>query len=176
MLRTVRLVVLLAALCLMVSCGALIAQELPNLNSVEVLLPGQAVVQTQVRFFEGSGNETLAVGIRSNLDARREIGLWYTTITNRNEDPVAGSIRESKWNALSLAWKQEISRRFLGRRLAIVASVDLSTAGPRGTNLDTGAYAEMDGVIPAVALPLQWRHGQTTWVAESKVAWFECYG
>ena len=173
MLRTVRLVVLLAALGLMVSCGALIAQELPNLNSAEVLPPGQTLVQTQARFFEGSGNETLAVGIRSNLDARRETSLWYTAITNRGEDPLAGSVRESKWHALSLAWKQEVSSNFLGKMLAVVASVDLSTSGPRGTNLNTGAYAEMDGVIPAVALPLQWQHGQTTWVAEGKVVWFE---
>ncbi len=120
----------------------------------------------------GGDDPLIALGLKGEAGEGRDCTVWYTHWDNDSADPIAGALRASRWDGLSVTLKQELSDEYDRYRLALVGGADFATSGPRGTNTVTGASAKMGPATPALALPLEWQSGQSTIIVQPKVVWF----
>ena len=171
------LVVALVAVALLMMAAAWGQEGTPNVRTAETW-QGPTVWQGGARTFKGSGNTIWSLGIRGEVNHRKEASLTFVSMDVAGHDPIGGggasmsAVRASDLHALCLECKTRISRPNARRSVALAPAVEFCTRGPRGTNTATGGYAEEDQPLISLGMPISWG-GRTIWTLEPKVVWFD---
>lgn len=144
----------------------------PNLVPAAVH-EGSTTGIVDVRFFEGSGNETISIGFKGEMGKKSDASIMFLDLDNVGKDPISGVVRRSDLQLLALNWKWEFSSVDKGWGISFMPGFELATGGPRGTNSSTNAWAENDSFIPTLAVPMQKNAGSWTWLVQPKAAWWD---
>lgn len=147
-------------------------QGTPNLPSAVPWQADEINLTGEARFFEGSGNETLAVSLRGRMGLGSEAEICYFTMDTKGEDPINEIVRRSEADLVALTFKWLV--RGGARRVAVRAGMEVPVSSrPTGTNTDSGAFAAQGSVIPTLSLPLEWGdRASTLFIIEPKAVWF----
>jgi hypothetical protein len=158
---------------LVLAGGLAWAQEgTPNIPSAVPWKADTHRITGEARFFEGSGNETLALRIRGRMGDSAGAALCFFAMDTRGEDPISGAVRESDLQLLALDFQRLLHDGL--RRVGLRAGVELAILGPTGTNTATGAVARQRGVIPSLSVPVEWGDPDDILViVEPKAVWFD---
>lgn len=144
----------------------------PNLPSAVPWRADAHRITGEVRFFEGSGNETLALRIRGRIDDSAGAALCFFAMDTRGEDAISGAVRESDLQLLALDFKRLLHDG--AGRVGLRAGIELAILGPTGINTATGAIARQRGVIPSLSVPVEWGDPEDTlFIVEPKAVWFD---
>jgi len=153
--------------------GLACAQEgTPNLVSPVPWQGENTKVTGEARFFEGSGNETVALSVRSRLDQSSDVEVCYFSMDTRGEDPIGGAVRRSEADLLSVNAKWLLKDGSV--KVALRPGLALRLTRPTGANTSTGAYAAQGGSIPTLSLPMEWGDPESgLLMLQPKAAWFK---
>jgi len=139
-----------------------------NLRSGTVL-QGPAVGWGEARFWDGDGNETIAVGATGQMAARWDGTLMFQDIDVSGEDPIAGIVRASELQLIAgdLRWQL----RSGSWNIAVNPGLEFVTGKARGTNTATGDYVDWgDDAIPTLGVICERTSGSWTWIINPKLA------
>lgn len=171
--QSLGVVVALSALLLSVTVAMAQGPGTPNVKAADAYT-GPTRAFADVRWFEGSKNQSIAVGFQGKLGNTSEANLIFLDIDTKGEDPINGIVRQSDMTLLAVDTKFELCNSADGGLgISVNPGMEIALVGPRGVNTSTGAWAEDDSFIPTVRMPIQWKWGRWNWMLDPKVAWFD---
>ncbi len=142
-----------------------------NLPSATPWQGDEMLVRAEGRFFQEE-NQTWGIFIRGASGDNADGIVGYFDWETRGEDPIAGAVRQSDYEAVVLDFRWLLSNG--GPRIALRLGADLQISNSSGTNLAIMQSALGSGPIPAVSLPLEWGIGDNALlILEPKVVWFD---
>lgn len=122
----------------------------------------------EFRQFRSRNSHTWSVGGSAALDERTDLEIMFSSWRNGDSDPIAGAVRSSRWDALSVNLARRLSSDEASTKLAVVPFVDLSGSARAGKNEDTGDSAFQNAFNWGVAVVAQGQVGGCTVALEPK--------
>lgn len=143
----------------------------PNLASAKAY-EGGSYVWGDLRSWDGSGNESFALGIKGPMGNRSDVGISFYNATITGQDPVNNAVRTSNMQLLSLDMKWQLTSTG-SWTISWMPSAAVATRRPTGFNTGTGAFAEQDEMIFAGGLLMERKFGSWNCIINPKAAWWD---
>ena len=161
-----------SAFLLLMSAHAVTAQGNATLNLRSgTVHTGPLRGWAEVRFWDGDGNETFAVGVTSKLGPRWDGTVMFLDMDVAGEDPIVEAVRASALQLLALDARWQM--REGEWNVALNPGLEIVTKDATGTNTATGDSADWGDAIATLGLICEHRNGPWTWVINPKLAFWE---